>query len=76
MLQSIKQFLAGMVSTTLCPLPRRRYPFTFPDRALTQDWEMVGKDIQHVLDEGIPHEAEKSSEPKPTTEICSEPASP
>ena len=50
LLKILGRFFAGLGSVfVLSPFPYRKYPFTFPEKALTSDWMSLGKDINVVI---------------------------
>lgn len=47
----IKRFFAGIGGAmAMNGMPKQRYPFTFPEKALTSDWKSIGKDLQNAID--------------------------
>ena len=45
------RFFSGFGSIYIAnSLPYKKYPFTFPEKSLTSDWILIGKDIQKSID--------------------------
>ena len=50
-IQYFGDFWAGFGSVfNLMPLPYKKYPFTFPEKAMTSDWITLGKDLNKVIE--------------------------
>ena len=50
LLKILGRFFAGFGSIfVMTPCPYRKYPFTFPEKALTSDWISLGADINMVI---------------------------
>lgn len=46
MLRRLLGFIGGIGSSlALSPVPYVKYPFAYPEKAMTFDWENVGEDI-------------------------------
>ena len=49
-IQLFGRLLAGIGAAGVSvSMPFKKYPFTFPEKALTADWEMLGYDLQKAI---------------------------
>jgi hypothetical protein len=48
--QIIQRFFTGISAAfTLAPLPYEPFPFAFPEKALTFDWDNIGTDLNLAI---------------------------